>query len=299
MAIVVGSRQAVIANGNAGGLIEGGQTLQIGQDIGLALGGGHVGQGVASGVLKHAFGGTYCEHGFADVGGGHTVAHFDAERFGELSVTYRAFGRVGQGKGDGEHHVTWRREESVGRLAGTGVHAGLQCGVSIAESKIGWREVARGFGVSIPDFHRFDRSGDFLPVGANVLHHGSADCAGNAGQSLDALEPELYGEGHEIIPIGTGLGIDMHGAILALYRCSLVRHSDEASGVSNHHAVERLIGNKQVGAATDDDQRQAFGIGILHGFDEPHARGRLDEMGDGSAHAHGGDVCKACHGFLS
>ena len=61
----------------------------------------------------------------------------------------------------------------------------------------------------------------------------------------------------------------MHGAILALYRRSLVRHSDEASGVSNHHAVKRLIGNKQVGAATDDDQGQAFGIGILHGFDEP------------------------------
>ena len=39
VAIVVGSRQTVIANGNAGGLIEGGQTLQIGQDIGLALGG--------------------------------------------------------------------------------------------------------------------------------------------------------------------------------------------------------------------------------------------------------------------
>ena len=73
----------------------------------------------------------------------------------------------------------------------------------------------------------------------------------------------------------------MHGAILALYRCSLVRHSDEASGVSNHHAVKRLIGNKQVGAATDDDQGQAFGIGFLHGFDESHARGRLDEMGDG------------------
>lgn len=102
---------------------------------------------------------------------------------------------------------------------------------------------------------------------------------------LDALEPELYGEGHEIIPIGTGLGIDMHGAILALYRCSLVRHSDEASGVSNHHAVKRLIGNKQVGAATDDDQGQGFGIGFLHGFDESHARGRLDEMGDGAAHA--------------
>ena len=33
MAIVVGSRQTVIANGNAGGLIEGGQTLQIGQDM--------------------------------------------------------------------------------------------------------------------------------------------------------------------------------------------------------------------------------------------------------------------------
>ena len=158
---------------------------------------------------------------------------------------------------------------------------------------------SRCFGVSIPDFHRFDRSGDFLPVGTDVLHHGSADCAGNAGQSLDALEPELYGEGHEIIPIGTGLGIDMHGAILALYRCSLVRHSDEASGVSNHHAVKRLIGNKQVGAATDDDQGQAFGIGFLHGFDESHARGRLDEMGDGAAHAHGGDVCKACHGLLS
>ena len=40
----------------------------------------------------------------------------------------------------------------------------------------------------------------------------------------------------------------------------------EASGVSNHHAVKRLIGNKQVGAATDDDQGQAFGIGFLHGF---------------------------------
>ena len=91
----------------------------------------------------------------------------------------------------------------------------------------------------------------------------------------------------------------MHGAILALYRRGFVRHGDETSGVSNHHAVERLIGNKQVGPATDDDQRQAFGIGILHGFDELHARGRLDEMGDGSAHAHGGDVCKACHGFLS
>lgn len=30
-------------------------------------------------------------------------------------------------------------------------------------------------------------------------------------------------------------------------------------------------------------QGQAFGIGFLHGFDESHARGRLDEMGDGAA----------------
>ena len=46
MAIVVGSRQTVIANGNASGLIEGRPDAQIGQDIGPALGGGHVGQGV-------------------------------------------------------------------------------------------------------------------------------------------------------------------------------------------------------------------------------------------------------------
>ena len=131
---------------------------------------------------------------------------------------------MGQGKGDGKHHVTWRREESAGRPAGAGVHAGLQCGVSIAESKIGGCEVARCFGVSIPDFHRFDRSGDFLPVGTDVLHHGSADCAGNAGQSLDALEPELYGEGHEIIPIGTGLGID-----------STVRSSPSTGAASSGH----------------------------------------------------------------
>ena len=78
-----------------------------------------------------------------------------------------------------------------------------------------------------------------------------------------------------------------------------VERLEQKVDTSNHHAVKRLIGNKQVGAATDDDQGQAFGIGFLHGFDESHARGRLDEMGDGAAHAHGGDVCKACHGLLS
>ena len=91
----------------------------------------------------------------------------------------------------------------------------------------------------------------------------------------------------------------MDRAISAFDRCGLVRHGDQAARISHHHAVEGVIGNEHIGASADNDQRKSFGIGVLHGLDQSDARGRLDEVGDMSAHTHGGDVCKACHGFLS
>ena len=55
------------------------------------------------------------------------------------------------------------------------------------------------------------------------------------------------------------------------------------------------VGYEHVGSAADHAQWQSLGIGFLNGLDDADARGRLQESGDRTAHADGGEICKTSH----
>ena len=82
---------------------------------------------------------------------------------------------------------------------------------------------------------------------------------------------------------------------IILDRSRLIQHADGTSRIADHHAFERRVGYEHVGSAADHAQWQSLGIGFLNGLDDADARGRLQESGDRTAHADGGEICKTSH----
>ena len=101
VAIVIRSGQTIAASRDTGLIVQSGKPIQISQNIGLSLGGGHIGQCITGGIFEHALGGTNRKYGLTNIGGGHAIAHLDAERLGQLPIADRAFSRMGKGKGNG------------------------------------------------------------------------------------------------------------------------------------------------------------------------------------------------------
>ena len=150
-----------------------------------------------------------------------------------------------------QHHVSRRREELAGRHRRSLIHARLESAHTVSESHVGSRDVQRPLVPTVPRLHGFDRACDFLSVRADVLHHRGADCAGDAGQTFHALQPELDGERDEIIPIAAGFGVDVHDSLAVLDRRGLVGHGDLPAGVAHDDAIERPISDQQIGSAAN------------------------------------------------
>jgi len=114
--------------------------------------------------------------------------------------------------------------------------------------------------------------GDLLAVGADVLDRGGAGEPGDAGQALQAGQPLGHAPGHHGVPVLSGRrGQHARPAVTA----------DAARRDLDHGAVEALVGDDQVAAAAEDQQRLA---GRVRGPD------RADELvlGAGPDEAAGG-----------
>jgi hypothetical protein len=108
--------------------------------------------------------------------------------------------------------------------------------------------------------HRFDRRGHLLPVRADVLDGRAADGAGDSGQTLDAGEPAADCELNQRVPRFACSG--RHHHVRTPQRCL-----DAAEGDLQHEAVEPFVGDHEIAAAAEHEQRRA-------------ARGRPSIRGD-------------------
>ena len=126
---------------------------------------------VTVGILKHALGGTYVQYRVANIRCRHAFAHFHAQCLGELPVADHAGCAVMQSEGDGQHHVTRRREEVDCGRGRSAVHAGFERTHTVTEMQFLIGELFGLLVFAVPDFHAFDAGCDLLAVCANILHH--------------------------------------------------------------------------------------------------------------------------------
>jgi len=138
-------------------------------------------------------------------------------------------------------------------------------------------------GLPVPAADRNDRRADLLAVGADVLDRGRAGQPWNAGQALQARQPAGDGPAHHAVPVLARR--DPH-------RCRPIRaaaHLGDAAGADPHdRAVESLVGDDQVAAAAQDQDRLAPAVGGAHRGDHVRVGGRLGEPRRRAAQAQGG-----------
>ena len=178
------------------------------------------------------------EHGAAHVGERGRLPLGDPERAGELGVADR--GRViglRERVGDREH------DPAAGRA--------LEHARAVREAAVGGGELLDRAGVAVIDAHGDDRVRDLLPVGADVLDRGGADRAGDAGQALDAgaarpprSRPRTGPTARRRRPT-SAVAVGVHAA----------------GGDPEHGAGEAGVGDDQVRAAGQDQQRLALRVG--------------------------------------
>ncbi len=81
--------------------------------------------------------------------------------------------------------------------------SGIKQTLAVGEVKIGFGE---NFVVVLNNVVHFDlgeRIGDFLTIGADILHRGGTSEAGDFAQSFDTGEPSFAGVGYDIVPVFT------------------------------------------------------------------------------------------------
>ena len=227
---------------------------------------------MVGGVEHHAALVSLFQYSLAGVGQRHAGTQLDAEPAGEVGVRDRR-GQVGDL--ELEEHL----EHDV---AGAGpVHRALESRVAVGELAFGGGERADRGGVAVPDPHPRDRLRDVLSVGADVLHGRRADEPGDAGQRLDARPAAVDRVGDDVVPHLTGG--DAHGRAGAVVGGFDV---DAARGDPHDRALEAGVGDEQVGAAGEHEQRLARLVGRPHGLHDLVGVGGGDEPARGTPDAH-------------
>jgi hypothetical protein len=88
------------------------------------------------------------------------------------------------------------------------------------------------------------------------------DEAGNAGETLDAADSLAAGLKDEGVPVEAGVGLE--DGFFAGFR----RGEAAAKGQVQDEAGEAGVGDDEVGAATEDEDREGVGAGVVQGFEE-------------------------------
>ncbi len=229
---------------------------------------------VVLGVEHHALAGPQPEHGLADRPRRRARARLDVERAGELGVAHRGT-EVAQGELEGD----LEDDEATG--------VPLEPAGAVAEAAVGDGEGAVRRLDAVPAAHGGDRVGDLLAVGADVLHRGGADRAGDAGERLDAHPALLDRPGDQVVPDLAGGDRDEGAA------AGVPGHRHAAGRDPHDGAVEALVGDDEVAAAGDEQDRRAGLVAGADGVDELVGGRRLHPGAGGPAETQGGVLGEA------
>ena len=84
---------------------------------------------------------------------------------------------------------------------------------------------------------------DFLSVGAQVLHDGAADLAGDAAQRLKPCQVALHAPAHEVVPHASHVHLDADALV-----ARAVGQSHRTRGVAGAHdgSLEHVVASQQV-----------------------------------------------------
>ena len=234
---------------------------------------GACGPGVVVGRIQdHALGAAQRQHGLADLTGIDAGAHLDVESRGQLAV--------GDGGGQGRlAHVEGHREDDPAarrppRASRADIRVGqgaLESGVAVGQTQLRQRKVNRSPRGAVPGAHGGQELGDLGAVGADVLHGGGTDRAGDARQRGETAPVGSDGLPHEVIPGGARSGGDLRAPAGVIGD-----QSDVGARIAHDDPVEAAIGGQDVGAAADHEQRRILGIGLPDDVDELGLTGGLD-----------------------
>src|SRR5271154_1877705 len=78
---------------------------------------------------------------------------------------------------------------------------GVEAAAAVAEVAVGGGERDKLERVEVEHAHLGDGLGDLLPIGADVLHRGSADQSGDTGEALDARDSLLADGADKAVPV--------------------------------------------------------------------------------------------------
>jgi len=168
---------------------------------------------------------------------------------GEIGV-----GEVGLGVGI-EGEVDAREDVAV-------AVGGVEDAVAVGEVAGVVGEVDESRGVEIKGVDALDGLGDLLTVGSYVLDGRGTDEAGDAGETLDAADSLAAGLKNEGVPIEAGVGLK--DRFFAGFR----RGEAVAKGQVQDKAREAGVGDDEIGAATEDEDWEGVGAGVVQGFEE-------------------------------
>ena len=105
-----------------------------------------------------------------------------------------------------------------------------------------------------------DGSRDLLSVGSDVLDGAAADEPRDASEALNAAEALPADDAHEAVPVVPSA--HLHVGVIGGFGDAV------AEGHVEDHARETGVGNEEVGAASEHEDREGAGAGEAYGFEE-------------------------------
>ena len=160
----------------------------------------------------------------------------------------------------------------------------FEAGIAVAEAALGGREGADGSLRPVPGADPLDEGRHLGPVGTDVLDRNGPHGPGYPGEGFHPGPLGSHGPGDEIVPDLPRGDLQLGpGAVRGL-------GADPPGGDLDHGAVEALVGDQDVGAAAEDQDRFTPGVTVGDGVDELLFGRRLDEAPRGPAEPEGGVV---------
>src|SRR4051794_16181915 len=222
-------------------------------------------------VDDHALAAAQREDGVADVLQRRRRAELDVERPGELGVADRGRAvRAREDEGDRED------DPAAGRA--------LEDAGAVGEAAGGGVERLDRVALTVEHADGPDRLGDVLAVGADVLDRGRADRARDARQALDPGEAAGDTPRDQRVPGPAGPDLERDAAVRQI-GCR-----DPAHGDADDRAGEALVGDDDVAAAREQEQRRAGAVRAADLGDERLLVAGRDEPPGGAAEAQGREV---------
>ena len=211
----------------------------------------------------------------------------------------------GRARGSAPGADRWSRSSRNGTLSTTNrpvtaaggrvrLEAALEGAGPVPETAVGAGQVGHGAALTVIYPHRDDPLGDLLAVGADVLDGRRPGPAGDPRQAFHARQPLANAAGHHRIPVLTRRQRQLNrapagrGGPPGRPRRPAMRRPTPTRGDAHHGAGEALVGDDEVAAPAEHEQRLTALIGGADPGDDLRLGGRLDQPAGGTAEAQRG-----------